>query len=135
MSTTIIKRLSIGRPGGEDLQFSGIILKVSHLSLVDIIGNKVALRIENLNLVMIDSMKVLSSLIGRIDYQIQPRVPGWIDSGRKNRIIFHVYLSDLAVIGNNGASIVLTGMELHAPRIILLVMMAVDALAVFLKST
>ena len=81
-----------------------------------------------------DSMEALCRLVGGVYYHVQPRMPGGIDTGREDGVIFHIHLLHLAIIGNDSTSIILTGMKLHTRRIVLLVMVTIDALAVFLET-
>ena len=62
-------------------------------------------------------------------------MPGRIDTSRKNGVIAHVHLLNITVVDNNCPTVVLTGMKLHALRVILLIVVTVDALTVFLEST
>ena len=56
-------------------------------------------------------------------------MPGRIDAGRQQRVVAHVYLLDGAVVGNQCATMCLTGMKLHAVGVALLIAVAVDTLA------
>ena len=56
-------------------------------------------------------------------------MPGGVDAGREDGVVAHVHLLQLAVVGDDGAATLLTGVELHALRVPLLVVVAVDALA------
>ena len=73
-------------------------------------------------------------LVGRIDDELQPRVPSGIDASREDGVVLHVHLLQLTVVGNDGATTLLTGMKLHALRVSLLVMVAVDALSLLLEA-
>ena len=56
-------------------------------------------------------------------------MPCRIDASRKNRVILHAYLLDGSIVGYDGTTHVMTGVELHSVRIVLLVVMAVDTLS------
>ena len=56
-------------------------------------------------------------------------MPGRIDAGRQQRVVLHVDFAHLTVVGNDRAAMVQTGVELHALRVVLLVVMAVHTLA------
>ena len=135
MGTAVVKRPSVRSPGGVDLQFSGVVLQIGHLTLVYVIGDEVALRVIHLNLIGVGSMKALQRLVGRINDQFQPGMPGGIDTSGKDRIIAHIHLLHLAVVSDEGTTMFLTGMKLHTIRIILLIMVTVDALTFTLKAT
>ena len=79
-------------------------------------------------------METLVSLVRGVDDELQPRVPGGIDTGREDGVVAHIHLLQLSVVGNDGAAALLTGVELHALRVPLLVVVAVDALALALEA-
>ena len=62
-------------------------------------------------------------------------MPGRIDTSRENGVIAHVDLADLAIVGDDGSPMELTGVELHAAGIIHLIVVAVDTLAGSLLTT
>ena len=80
-------------------------------------------------------MEVLVCFVGGINDELQPRVPSRIDAGREDGIVPHVHLFDVAVVGDDGAAVLLSGMKLHAVGVVLLVVVAVDALTVVLEAT
>ena len=101
---------------------------MGHLATVDVVGYEVALRVIHLYLVAVGGVEVLVGLVGGIDYQLEPRMPGGINAGREDRVTLHTDLLQLAIVGDDGAAVVLAGMELQAPGVVLLVVVAVDAL-------
>ena len=111
-----------------------IVLKVRDFALVDVVGYQVALGIENFYLVMMGGMEALSRQIRGVDDQFEPGVPSGIDACREDGVVTHVYLFNMAVVGDDGATVVLTGMELHALGVVLLVVMAIDTLGLFLET-
>ena len=56
-------------------------------------------------------------------------MPCGIHTGRQDGVVLHIDFPHLAVIGNQRTAIVLTGVELHALMVILLVVMTVDTLS------
>ena len=56
-------------------------------------------------------------------------MPGRIDTSREDRVVAHIDFANLSVIGNDGTAMILTGMELHTFRVILLIVVAVDTLS------
>ena len=62
-------------------------------------------------------------------------MPGWIDTSREDGVVAHIHLLDLAVVGNDSATALLTGMELHALWVVLLIVVTVDTLTLLLKTT
>ena len=74
-------------------------------------------------------MESLLRLVGGIDDELQPGMPGGIHAGREQVVVLHVYLAHLAIVGDNRSAQVLAGMELHPVGVVLLVVVAVDALA------
>ena len=135
MGAAVVEGLAVGSPGGEHFELGGAVLQVGHLSLLHVVGNEVALGVEHFDLVVVDGMEILSRLVGGIDDEVEPGMPGGIDTGREDGVVAHVHLFDLAVIGYDGTSVILTGMELHATGVVLLIVVAVDALAFFLEAT
>ena len=83
---------------------------------------------------MMNGMETLGGHVRGIDDQFQPRMPRRIDTCRKNGVITHVHLLDLSIISDDCTAEVLTGMKLHALRVILLVVMTVNALSSFFKT-
>ena len=80
-------------------------------------------------------MERLTSLVGREDDQWQPRMPRRIDASGKDGVVTHIYLTDLSIIDHYSATMILTCMKEHSPRILLLIIMAVDTLSVLLRTT
>ena len=134
VSTAVIEHLAIGCPRWEYLKLAVAILQVRHLVSLHIIDNDVALLVAHFHLVGVNGMEVLTGLVGSIDNEVQPRVPGRINASREDRVVAHVHLLQLTVIGDNCTTQVLTGMELHALRVVVLIMVTIDALAVFLET-
>ena len=134
VGTTVVERLTIRCPGRKHLKLRRIVLQIRHLAFVDVIGNEITRHVVNLNLIRVGRMEVLECLVRRIDDKLQPGMPGWIDAGREDGVVLHVHLLDIAVVGNDGATPLLTGMELHTLRISLLVVVTIDALAFNLES-
>ena len=129
MRTTVVEHLSVGRPEGEHLELIGIVLDIRHLVLHHIIGNQITGIIINLDLIGVVDMEILARQIGGIHNKRQLRMPSRIYTGRKDRVVTHIDLTDFSIVGNNRTAIVLTGMELHPVGIILLIVMTVDALS------
>ena len=134
VGAAVVKRLAVWRPGRKHLKLRCIVLQVRHLALVNVIGNDIARHVVDLNLIGVGRMEILERLVRGIDDELQPGMPGWIDSGREDGIVLHVHLLDVTVVGNDGATPLLTGMELHALRIPLLVVVTVDTLPFHLES-
>ena len=84
---------------------------------------------------MMGGVETLSSQVRGVYDQFEPRVPSGIDTCRKDGVITHVHLLNMTVVGNDGTTIVLTGVELHAFRIVLLVVVTIDTLGILLKTT
>ena len=80
-------------------------------------------------------MKRLAGKIGGVDNQRQPRMPRRIYTSREDGIILHVDFPNLPIIVDDGSSMSLSCMELHALRVILLIVMAIDTLACGFCST
>ena len=129
VGATVVKRLAVGCPVGEDLKLVGVVLDIRHLIALHVVGYQVTLDVIDLNLVGVRDMECLYRFVGRIDNELLCGMPGGIDTGREHRVVAHVDLLNLSVVGNNGAAKVLTGMELHAVRVVLLVVVTIDALA------
>ena len=134
VGAAVIEHLTIRSPRWEYLKLAVAILQVRHLVSLHVIDNDVALLVAHLHLVGVNSMEVLTGLVGSIDNEVQPRVPGWINASREDRVVAHVHLLQFAVIGNNRTTQVLTGVELHALWIVVLIMVTIDALAILLET-
>ena len=135
MGAAVVERTAVRVPGWEHLKLRRVVLEVGHLALVDVVGDDVARQVVHLNLVGVGGVETLEGLVGRIDDELQPWVPGGIDASREDRVVFQVHLLDLSVVGDDGTTPLLTGMELHALWVILLVVMTVDALSLDLEAT
>ena len=129
MGTTEVEPTAIGRPAGEDFEFIRLVFDGLHLVTLHIVDNEVALGVEHLNLIEVGRMEALHGFVGRVGNELELGVPGRIDTCREQGLVAHVDLLHLSVVGNEGASVGLTGMELHALGVPLLIAMAVDALA------
>ena len=129
VGTAIVECLAVGSPEGEHLELRGILLDVRDLVLYHVIGDEVALGVEHLNLIGIGDVEGLLRLVRGIDDNGQGGVPGRIDTGGEQRVVSHIDLPYLTVVGDDSAPQVLTGMKLHALRIVLLVAVTVDALS------
>src|SRR5574344_1387350 len=79
-------------------------------------------------------MKTLPRTVGGIYNQLQPRMPAGIHARADYRVALHVHLFDFSIVCNDGSALKLSCMELHALRIIVLVVMAVDTLSVLFRS-
>ena len=130
--TAIIQRLAVGRPAGEYLQLVGVVLDVRHLIALHVVGYHVALGVEHLNLVRVCHLERLTRQVRGINDEFQPRVPGGIHTCRQDGVVAHIDFPHLAVVGDDRSAHVLTGVELHALRVKLLVVVAVDALTTLL---
>ena len=128
MGAAIIECLAIGRPDREHLKLSFLIFDIGHLVLGHIIGYQVAHSVKYLDFIEVAGMEALTGLIRGIDDQREPRVPGRIDAGREDGVVAHIGLTQLAIIGNHSTPMELTGMELHATGVVLLVVVTIDAL-------
>ena len=128
MGTAVIDRLTIWGPDGEHLKLVFLILDIGHFVLGHIIGYQVAHGIKHLNFIKVTRMETLTGLVRGIDNQREPRVPGGVDTSRKDGVVAHVNLTQLAIIGNDGTTMELTGMKLHTLGIIHLVVVTVDTL-------
>ena len=128
VGAAVVERLAVGCPEGEHFEFVRVVLDVGHLILLHIEGNQVALRVVHLDFVWIDGMESLLRLVRGIDDELQPGMPGGIYAGREQVVVLHVYLAHLAIVGDNRSAQVLAGMELHPVGVVLLVVVAVDAL-------
>ena len=128
MGAAVVERLAVGRPGGKHLKLCRVVLDVGHLVLLYVVGYEVAAGVEHLNLVVVAGVENLAGEVGTIDDERQPRVPGWIDAGREDGVVAHVDFAQVAVVVDDRAAVVLAGVELHAPGVILLEVVAVDAL-------
>ena len=129
VGAAIVEPLAVGSPAGEHLHLVGIVLQIHHLISLNVVDNQVALGVEHLNLVRVLHLKHLAGLVGGIDDELQPRMPGGIDASREDGVVLHAHLPHLAVVGNHRTAEVLTGVELHARGVVLLVVVAVDALS------
>ena len=135
MGTAVIERFPVWSPEGEYLQLIRSILDVGHLVLRHVIRDEVTFRVKDLYLVRIHQIEALVGRIGRVDDERQPRVPCGIDAGREDGVVLHVDFPDIPVVGDDGAAQVLTGMELHPLRTVVLIAVAVDALSLVLLGT
>ncbi len=133
VGAAVVEPLAVGRPAGEDLELVGVVLDVGYLVFLDVVGYEVALGVIDLDLVVVEGLEALTGLVGGIDDDVEGGVPCGIDASGEDGVVLHVDLADVAVDGYDGASLVLACVELHAPRVVVLVVMAVDALAVFLS--
>ena len=61
-------------------------------------------------------------------------MPGRINTSREDGVIYHIHFLSLPIVGDDSTAFVLAGMKLHAFRVVLLVVMAVNALCFFLKT-
>ena len=80
VGTTVIDGLAVGGPEREDLELCRIVLDVGHLVLLHVVGNEVAGRVEHLNLVQVAGVEAQAGVVGGIDDERQPRMPGRIDA-------------------------------------------------------
>ena len=71
MRTTVIKRLSVGRPAREHLHLILVVLYVRHLVTLHIIQNKITGRIVHLDLVLVGGEETLECLVRGIDDEVQ----------------------------------------------------------------
>ena len=129
VGATVVDGLTVGCPARIDLKFQCVILDIHHLIMLHVVCNQVTLRVEHLDLVGIGDMEGLESLIGGIDNQRKPGMPGRIDTSREDGVRSHIDLTHLPVIGNDSTAHVLTGMKLHAVRTVVLIVVAVNALS------
>ena len=129
MGTAVIERLAIWSPAGEHLEFRRVALKVRHFVALYIVGYQVTFRIEHLNLVGVCHLEHLAGLVRGIDNEFQPWMPGRIDTSRQDGVVPHVDFLNLPVTGNHRSAQVLAGVELHTRRVVLLIVVAVDALS------
>ena len=132
VGTAEVESLAIGSPAGEHLKLRGVVLQVGHLVLVNVVGNDVAGLVIHLNLVGVGDVEILEGLVGGIHNQVQRGMPGRIHTCREDGVVLHVDFLQLAVHGQHGSTIRLAGMKLHPLRVVGLIVVAVDALSVFL---
>ena len=132
VGAAVVERAAVGGPEGIDLKLGGVGLDGGHLVFLHVVGNEVAGGIEHLNLVAVGSMKALSGVVRRKDHEGQRGVPCGIDAGRDDAVVAHVDLAHLTVVGNDGAAHILAGVKEHAVGVVLLIVVAVDALPTLL---
>ena len=130
VGTAVVDGLAVGGPAGEYLELRGVALDVGHLVPLHVVGNEIAGRVEHLDLVQVAGVEALARVVGRVDDEGQPGMPRRVDASRDDGVVLHVDLPQPAVVVDDGAALVLAGVELHALRVVLLVVVAVDALAV-----
>ena len=135
MGAAIVESLAVGAPRWEHLEFLQVVLQIRHFVTFHVVSNDVALFVKHLHFVGIDGVEVLMRLVCGVDNEIERRVPGRIDTSREDGIVLHVHFLDLPVVDDDGAAVALTCVELHALRVVLLVVVAVDALSVTLEAT
>ena len=99
--TAIIERLSVGCPCWEHLKLCVAVLKVGHLVSLHIVCNNVAFLVIHLHLIGVGYVEVLHSLVCSIDNEVEPWVPGRINTCREYRVIAHVHLLQFAIISNH----------------------------------
>ena len=133
MGRTVVQVLAVGTPEGEHLKLVGVVLHRTHLAVLQVVEYQVALRVEHLDLVQVARVKRLHGQVSGVGNERQTRVPRRVDAGRERRVGLQVGLDNLSVIVDDRAAQVLAGMELHALRVAVLVVVAVDALAVLLR--
>ena len=62
-------------------------------------------------------------------------MPGGIDTCRQDRVITHINLLNLSIVGNDRTPHILTGVELHSVRIILLKVVTINTLTICVLRT
>ena len=92
--------------------------------------DEVAFRVEHLNLVGIDAVEHLAGHVGGIDDEFERGMPCGIDTCREDGVVAHVDFLDVTIIGDDRSAHALTGVKLHPFGVVLLVVVAVDALSV-----
>ena len=134
VSTAIVEGAAIRRPCREHLEFGGVVLKIGYLVAFHVVGDDVALQVEDLDFVQVGGMESLMGLVGGVDDEVELWMPCGIDTSREDGVVFHVNLLDFSVVGDDGSTAFLTSVELHSLWVVILVVMAVDALSLFLKT-
>ena len=129
MGTAEVEPPAVGRPAGEHLQFVRTLLNGLYLVTVDVVDDEVALRVEHLYLVGMYRVEALQGAVRGVGYELELRMPGGVHASREQRVVPHIDLLHLPVVGDDGTAVVLAGVELHAVGVPLLVAVAVDALA------
>ena len=74
-------------------------------------------------------MEYLARLVCAVDDEFEPGVPRGIDAGREDVVVGHTDLLDGSIVGDDRSTVMLTGVELHAVGVVLLIVVAVDALS------
>ena len=127
--TAVVEPSAVGSPTGECLQFVRTVLDGFHLVAVNVVDDEVALTVNHFYLVQVGGVEGLHRLVGTVGYESLGGMPGRVNRWRTEWQGAPVYLFHFPVVGYKCATVGLTGMQLHALRIPLLIAVAVDTLS------
>ena len=132
VAADVVDISAVGAPEGEAVEVGGVSGDRQHLVALDVVEDEVGLGVLHLNLLDVACVEALARVVCGIDDPGLGRVPGGIYAGGEGGVRLEVHLLEVAVVGDDGSSEVLTHVELDASGVVPLGVVAVDALAVLL---
>ena len=128
----VVELAAVGSPAGEGFEVVVCFEDVGEGVAVGIVEDEVRAVVYHFNLLGALHVEGLSGLVGGEDHPVACGVPGGIDGGGEDGVVLHVEFFQPFSVSNDGAAVGGAHVEEHAARVVVLIVVAVDAVVFLL---